>query len=369
MNIHLPDMALPLRRAFVLIGLALLCALYPVNQALADTFDDQINALQNEVSQYQQEAGRLRAEANTLQNAIAALNAQQQALQKQIDANQVKAEQLQDSIVKTQERIVNQKQALGQNLRAMYLENSITPLEMIASSQSIGDFIDKQEYRNKIRDQVQKSLKEIKDLKLSLEKQKADVEQVLADQKAIRKTLDAQEAEKNKLLADTQGQEEAYKQLTAQKGDEIENLRAQQRALNAQFFGGGAGGGPPCGGGYPGMWCNIPMDSVVDNWGMYNRECVSYTAYRVAASGRYMPYGLGNANMWDDGARARGISVDSKPKVGDVAIANAGYYGHAMYVEAVHGNGTILVSQYNVGWDGTYSTATISTSGLVFIHF
>lgn len=84
-----------------------------------------------------------------------------------------------------------------------------------------------------------------------------------------------------------------------------------------------------------------------------------------------MPYwgGIGNANQWDDNARNQGIPVDYNPQVGDVAISNAGYYGHAMYVEAVHGDGTISISQYNADWQGTYSTNRISIGNLVFIHF
>ena len=85
-----------------------------------------------------------------------------------------------------------------------------------------------------------------------------------------------------------------------------------------------AGSGATCGGGYPAKWCERPRTTVIDNWGMYNRECVSYTAFRVAASGRYMPYwgGFGNANQWDDNARAAGIPVDGNPQAGDVAISN-----------------------------------------------
>ena len=114
------------------------------------------------------------------------------------------------------------------------------------------------------------------------------------------------------------------------------------------------------------------MDSIVDTWGMYNRECVSWTAYRVAASGRYMPYwgGRGNANQWDDNARAAGIPVDREPRVGDVGVSNSGYYGHTVYVEAVNGDGTIAVSQFNHDWGGTYSFAPRMPIGnLVFIHF
>jgi surface antigen len=125
-----------------------------------------------------------------------------------------------------------------------------------------------------------------------------------------------------------------------------------------------------CGGGYPFVWCNAPQDTLVDNWGMYNRESVSYTAYKVSASGRNMPYwgGRGNANQWPDSARAAGIPVDGTPKAGDVAISMAGLYGHAMYVEAVSGN-MVTVSQYNFAGHGEYSTMSISAGGILFIHF
>ena len=148
---------------------------------------------------------------------------------------------------------------------------------------------------------------------------------------------------------------------------------AQQAAENAKKFRGsqiiaGSNGRDT----YPNKWRNIPQDSVVDSWGMYNRECVSYTAWKVYESGRYMPYwgGIGNANQWDDNARRMGIPVDGNPRPGDVAVAHWGYYGHVMYVESVNPNGTINISQYNYDFNGTYSEVyNFPTSGLVFIHF
>lgn len=350
--------------------LALLMAVSPALTATADTYDDQINALQQQASAYQEQAGQLRAQADNLQAQIGAIDTQKRAIETQISTNEIKKEQLNLQIQQTSDRIANQKEGLGKNLRSMYVENTISPLEMVASSKSISDFIDKQEYRNKIRDAIQESLKQIKDLQAQLTAQRQEVEKVLADQKTMQADLVAQENQKNQLLAETQGQEEAYKQLVASNNSKADELRAAQRAANARFIG-AAGSGPACGGGYPGVWCNAPMDSIVDNWGMYNRECVSYTAYKVAASGRYMPYwgGRGNANQWDDNARAAGIPVDGNPRVGDVAVWNVGYYGHVMYVEAVNGDGTISISQYNADWNGTYSTARINASGLSFIHF
>lgn len=88
-----------------------------------------------------------------------------------------------------------------------------------------------------------------------------------------------------------------------------------------------------------------------------------------------MPYwgGYGNANTWDNNARAAGIPVDGSPRIGDVAIAEAGGYygsvGHAMYVEEILDGGKIRVSQFNFGAPGQYSEMTVSASGLSFIHF
>ncbi len=129
------------------------------------------------------------------------------------------------------------------------------------------------------------------------------------------------------------------------------------------------GAGPACGGGYPDRFCKKSLDTIVDNWGMYNRECVSYTAYRVAVSGRKMPFGFGDANQWPTAARAHGIPVDAIPRAGDVAIRPGGSHGHSMYVESVNSNGTINVSEYNTNKLGTYSEETIGTEGLQFIHF
>lgn len=130
-----------------------------------------------------------------------------------------------------------------------------------------------------------------------------------------------------------------------------------------------ASAGPACGGGYPDKWCTRPLDSVVDSWGMYNRECVSYTAYRVAASGREMPFGFGDANKWPAAARAHHIPVDSMPQAGDVAIRMGGQHGHSMYVEAVNSDGSIKVSEYNKNKTGTYQQETLQPDGLLFIHF
>lgn len=336
----------------------------------ADQFDEQIKQLSQDSSAKRAAEAQLGAEANSLSDKVAKLQAQIAVIQGQINANQDKRDDLQRQITAAEAELDKQKKVLGENIKVMYLEGQTTTLEVLASSKDLSDFVDQEEYRNTVRDKVTDTLAKINDLKHQLKGQKEEVEQLLKDQQTQQAQLDAQRAEQAGLLSLNQQQQADYNNQIKDNSKKIADLRAQQIAANSRFIG-SAGNGPACGGGYPARWCEIPQDSTIDNWGMYNRECVSYTAFRVAASGRNMPYwgGFGNANQWDDNARASGIPVDGSPRAGDVAISNSGAYGHAMYVESVNGNGTINISQYNAALNGTFSTNTISVGSLVFIHF
>jgi peptidoglycan DL-endopeptidase CwlO len=374
-HMKLPKIKIKIQRAILIALVAVLgFGAMPVHVVSADTYDEQIKALQGEISQFQIEAANLRSQANTLQNEVNALQAERNALQIQIDKNQVELDKINADITTTEKRIDNQRKLLADNLHSTYIDGSITPIEILASSNSISNFIDKQEYRNKIQQNISLTLKKVRDLRQHLSDQKKAAERTLADQKAQHDTLAAKESQQAQLLADTQGQEATYQQLSSQKNSQIASLRAAQAAANTKW--GGNVSYQPRGGGYPSYWNDIPMDSTIDNWGMYNRECVSYTAFKVAASGRYMPYwgGRGNAIQWPGNARAMGLSVDGSPKAGDVAVWPVGYYGHVMYVESVGGDGSIYISEYNYDWSGRYSERSVSSGtwhaqGFQFIHF
>lgn len=341
----------------------------------ADRYEEQIRAIEREVQGYNAEAGRLAAEADTLQNAIGRLNAEKNVIQSQITLSQAKYDQLAADIAANEKKIKENQDALGVILADLYVDDKITPLEMIASSKNIGDFLDKQEYRNSVSEKLSDTIAEIKDLKKQLEEDKIAVERVLEDQKSQRAVLAQKEAEKQNILAQTKNDENAYRSLSAKKNADIEKLRQQQAAENArrmQSVGMSGVPAPSAGnGGYPAVWANAPMDTIVDSWALYNRECVSYVAWKVANSGRFVPNfgGQGHAYQWPATTARYGIPQGSTPKVGSAAIMYGGPYGHVMYVEAVNGDGTITVSDYNLGLDGLYRYYTRPASGLTYIYF
>lgn len=337
----------------------------------ADQYEEQIRQLNADSSNKRSSVSALGVEASSYQDAISKLQQQISVMQAQIVANEKRVTELQQQIAEAEAELARQKALLGQNIRAMYVEDDISTLEMLASSNDLSDFVDKQQYRNSVKNKIRGTLDKINDLKHQLKGQKESLELTIKNQQEVKTQLALQQAEQNNLLSMNQQQQSELNGQIQSNNARIAELRKQQAAENARIFGGSVPKGIPGGGGYPGAWAFAPIDSIVDTWGMYNRECVSYTAWKVWSTGRYMPYwgGRGNANQWDDNARAAGIPVDGNPRPGDVAIKNAGFYGHSMYVEHVYGDGTIYVSQYNAGWDGYYSEARISTAGLVFIHF
>lgn len=348
-----------------------------VPTARADQFDEQIKALREQNASTQSTVQGLQSVANSYQDAISKLQAQIGAVQQAITTNQNKQAELMSQIQSAQTELDKQRHVLGEDIKAMYVDGSPTTIEMLASSKNLSDFVDKEEYRSAVQSKIQTTLKKISELQNQLKGQKDQVDQLLDEQKAQQAQLDSDRAQQAQLLAYNQGQQAAYTQQIKDNQSKIAGLRAQQAAENARLFGGArvvVGGACDTSHGdtYPTPWCNSGQDTLVDAWGMYNRECVSYTAWKVYESGRHMPYwgGIGNANQWDDNARAAGIPVDTHPKAGDVAIKNSQPYGHAMYVESVNGDGTINISQYNASLNGTFSLAyNVNASSLVFIHF
>jgi len=348
------------------------------SQVFADQYDEQIKQLQAESDNYKQQASELSVLAGSLQAELDKLTAQKAAIQQQIAQSQAKRDRLDKEIEATKKKIADTKDALGDIIADMYVDDSISPLEMLASSNSIGDYIDKQEYRSSVQENLSNTIKQINALKTQLEKQRKDVENVIRDQEAQKKTLAAKESEQAKLVEETKGQESAYQALVSRRSSEISSLRAQQAAAMAaaaRRYNINIGSGSASGGGYPSVWANAVQDTLVDDWGLYNRECVSYAAWKVASTNRFVPHfgGAGNANQWPGTTSRYGIKNGSTPVAGSVAIQYVGIYGHAMYVEAVNGDGTITVSDYNnnsdgLGW-GRYHYYTRSAAGLTYIYF
>ena len=369
--------------------MAFIAPLQPAQKAFADQYDDQINALQAQSDQYAAQAAILNSQAVTLQSTLAELANEQASLQNQIDLNTVQYSQLTAQIADTKQKIQDAQDALGQTIADIYVNSKTTPLEMIASSKNIGDYLDKQTYRNSVSDQLNTSIKNIQTLKASLDKQQSDLQSVLDQENTAKASLVAKENEQQSILNQTQNNEAAYQGLIASNASKIAAARATQAALNSR--GTSTGGALLIQGGLRsdyitspsyGSWTdsNCPIVYTYESSGGVDgngsdgrgygcRQCASYVAWKINQVKGYWP-SWGNAYDFQFHGTA-----DSSPHAGDIAIlTSAGEPGHVAWVETdpyistsgpLKGKAVINVSQYNYNYGqgyGMYSVMQLSVN-------
>lgn len=351
--------------------------------AAADEYDDRINALQQEISRFKAESDRLNGEAVSLQNALAQIGNEKAAIQTQIDLSQAKYDKLVADIVATEKKIDDNQSALGTIIADLYVDGKISPIEMIASSNNISEFLDKQEYRSSVRKRLAETIAEVKKLKSSLSQQKADVEKVLADQKEQRSQLVAKQNEQQGLLDKTKGDEANYQKMIGDNQAAIAEARATQALMNARYSNSGGYALIDAGSmsGYPWSESNCRMTGYWsldgadgnggDGHGYGCRQCASYVAWRIAKeTGKY--YSWGNAVNFTQNAINAGYQ-EGAPRAGSIAVmdpaTSGASEGHVAWVEAVNGN-TVTISQYNYNYGagyGMYSLMNLSVNA--FDHY
>ncbi|HEY9715046.1 MAG TPA: hypothetical protein V6C72_16370, partial [Chroococcales cyanobacterium] len=262
----------------------------------------QINALNAQNSQAQSSLQTLEAQAGSYQAAINALQAQINSLQSQISANEAQQAQIQAQINQNEQKLAEEKQTLAADIKAMYVNGQMSNVEMLATSNDLSDYIDKQEAYAKVQDNIQNTLDTINALQKQLQTQKDQIDQLL-------KTLNTQEsqvaqaqAEQNSLLSYNESQQASFNAQIQANKSALNQLYAQQAAIIAASFGGGFHYGGTGGYPYAGAQClnysgdcgayggapfgpyawGYPPSNEYDGAGWAYRNCTSYAFWRLA---------------------------------------------------------------------------------------
>ncbi len=109
---------------------------------------------------------------------------------------------------------------------------------------------------------------------------------------------------------------------------------------------------------------------MIDPWRLYNRECTSFTAYRLSSVNNFeLPGAYGNGAQWGGRAQREGYRVDMNPAEGSVAWLNDGGYGHVAWVSNVIGD-NVEIEEYNYNYNHSYNKRTVAKSRFSgYIHF
>lgn len=333
----------------------------------ADKYDDQIKALQAQNEAYSLRIKELNTQSTTLANNLAELQTQAAVLQNQINISQVKYDKLTEQIQQTEREIKDSSDALGNTLADMYIDDNISTIELMVSSNNISEFLDRQEFRSSIKENLNTKIATIKKLKLQLETDKKEVEKVLNDQKTQKDELSRRQSDQANLLSKTRGQESAYQSLIGANQAKIAEVRATQALINSRVT--SSGGGVLVDSGlltdYPWNSSNCWMTWYYSNGGSDGnggdgrgygcRQCTSYVAWRIAKeTGIY--YSWGNAVSFTNRAVSAGYKA-GPARAGSIAVMDpetaGASQGHVAWVEAVSGD-RVLISQYNYNYGAGY---------------
>lgn len=324
--------------------------------AVADDLSDKEAALKKQIAENQSAANIKRTEADTLANKIAILDGQIKTASDNLALTNLQITKTERDIDRQNKELDRQRAILKDNLRMIYRQGNISPIEVIASSKNLSDFVAQQQYLGAIKKKVDDNMTAIDLIKKDLDAKKGELNGLALQQKGQLDNISAQKSEKDNLLAKTRGEESAYKKIVADSNKQLEGIYAERQKRDAASGVGISTGGT---GGYP--FANGPID-VPDPWGYLTRECTSYAAWYRYSIGK--PVGrYGNAGSWP--------GQNIAPQRNDVVVypySATSPYGHVAIVEKVNSNGTIDLSEFN--WRPyQYSyRSNVPISGLKFIR-
>lgn len=344
----------------------------------ADNYQAQIDSLNSQNSSNQNSINNLALQANSYQQAIDLLNSQISAMQAALYANTAKQASLEQQITDDENQIAQQKSVMGADIAAMYTSGQLTPIEMLATSKTINQYLDQQVAYNALKSKIQDTLDKINQLEAQQKQQKTQIDQLISTETTQNNTLKADQSQQSYLLSLNQSQQNSFNNQISQNNKQIATLRAEQAAANASIARGvkvgapseGSGGACDIGqgnGGYPSSWCNAPQDSITDSYGNPNRECTSFAYwYFKIVEGQSNFSTDGNAGWWwlysnygyntfDQGVAVGAIGVEPSSSLSaPVPSLHGGYYGHVMIVLALPGTTYDGHLPYSSAVAGTY---------------
>ena len=136
-------------------------------------------------------------------------------------------------LIETEQELERQKGLLKAALRALYAKQGASTVELLVASDSFSDFINEQEYLERLQTSVKESADKVIVLKEQIEVEKKQQEELLVKQEEQKAVLAAKRQEQQTILDQTQGQESRYREIVASQLAELEKAEAQLAALLA----------------------------------------------------------------------------------------------------------------------------------------
>lgn len=198
-------------------------------QTAQASLQDELNALQSQINETNKNIEAKKSEAASLANDVAIFDGQIRQTELKIQETETEIKLTEERITKTEEDLRVKKETLNEYLRVIYEESNTSPLELVASSDSFSDFVDRSEYLQTMQIKIKDMVANIKKMKEELEIKKKDLNK-LSDQLGSQKTdLNTKRTGKQSLLDQTKGEEASYREMAVK-------IKAQRDQIQAAIW-------------------------------------------------------------------------------------------------------------------------------------
>lgn len=204
----------------------------------AQSLQEQIDELKQKNAENNNNVMRLKDVATSYQDAIKKLEEEIAEKQRSIEVSKKRQADLEKQILQAENELKSQKELLAKNIRAMYVEGDISTLEMLASSNDLSEFVDKQQYRNSVKNKIIDTVARVNDLKHQLKGQKEQVEVEIKEQNNSRIALAESKNEQTNLLAMNQDQQSEFNAQTKANEAKIAEFKKKQEEEARRLFSG-----------------------------------------------------------------------------------------------------------------------------------
>lgn len=342
--------------ASAILALYILSAFLPlatisrVNAQSTGGLRQQSQQLQSDIKKNEAQADRLRGEATTLKSAIAILDADIADATNQINKTSKRIDQLTRELIQTQEELKRQKELLRANMIALYKRGDASTVELIIGSDSFSQFIDEQEYLERVKTAIQDSAKKIIELEKKIKAQRDEQKEQLAQQKSARRSLDETRDKRASLLAETRGEEARYNNIVSKlekKRREVENqLTALILSRQQRNYGVVSGGG-----------------NIIGRVGSTGFSTGPHVHFEIRNSSGQALNPYGNMGSWPvSGSITQGFGCGAPYNWYAIKCSNGTSKHTGLDIAAPHGTPIVATKPGVIifkGWDGAYGNKVV----------
>ncbi|MCY3804483.1 MAG: hypothetical protein OXF85_01255 [Candidatus Saccharibacteria bacterium] len=191
-------------------------------------FEQDIQAVKDRIQQTHIHLDGVISERISLQEVLNQLSTQITDLQSLINSTQTEINYLDAEIIQAQADIDQQIEVLKKVLIALYKQSGASTFELLITSDSFSEYLDNQEYLDRLRLSIEQAVLKVRALKAQLQSDQDYQSNLLEDQKAQEVILSAAQYEQNQLLITTQNQEHLFQA-------QITQLQAEQQRLEREL--------------------------------------------------------------------------------------------------------------------------------------